>query len=309
MKKIQAVYKPQGWTPLQSINKFREKFPEYKNEKIGFAGRLDPLAHGVLLLMIGEETTKQKDTFLNLSKEYTFEVLFGAATDTYDALGLLEKQFVLGHPGDATTSIGYQKILSLRSRMTKQINQFIKAKLGKQKQTYPPFSSKTVNGKPLYWWTRTNKLSEIKIPERAIEIYDFKLLGINELSPAKLKKEILKQITSVNGDFRQKEIKEKWKLFFKINSKTNFMTAQCNISCSSGTYIRSLTHELGKQLKSGAITLDILRTKVGEYDLLKKGKDSVLQLIDETEIADSVYNSNVIENSTLTLRETEISSF
>lgn len=42
-----------------------------------------------------------------------------------------------------------------------------------------------------------------------------------------------------------------------------------------------------------------------EYDRLKKGKESLLKLIDETEIAESVYNSNAIENSTLTLKETE----
>ena len=42
-----------------------------------------------------------------------------------------------------------------------------------------------------------------------------------------------------------------------------------------------------------------------EYDCLKVKKDSLLKLIDEAEIPDSVYNSNAIENSTLTLKETE----
>lgn len=42
-----------------------------------------------------------------------------------------------------------------------------------------------------------------------------------------------------------------------------------------------------------------------EYDKLKKGKESLLALIDEAEIPESVYNSNAIENSTLTLKETE----
>lgn len=42
-----------------------------------------------------------------------------------------------------------------------------------------------------------------------------------------------------------------------------------------------------------------------EYDSLKAGKESLLKLIDETEIPESVYNSNAIENSTLTLKETE----
>ncbi|MFZ2226375.1 MAG: hypothetical protein WA064_01985 [Candidatus Moraniibacteriota bacterium] len=43
----------------------------------------------------------------------------------------------------------------------------------------------------------------------------------------------------------------------------------------------------------------------GEYDKLSKGKESLLVLIDEAEIPESVYNSNAIENSTLTLKETE----
>lgn len=42
-----------------------------------------------------------------------------------------------------------------------------------------------------------------------------------------------------------------------------------------------------------------------EYEFLKPGKESLLNLIDETEIAEDVYNSNAIENSTLTLKETE----
>ena len=42
-----------------------------------------------------------------------------------------------------------------------------------------------------------------------------------------------------------------------------------------------------------------------EYDALRKGKDSLLVMVDEVEIPEAVYNSNAIENSTLTLKETE----
>ena len=42
-----------------------------------------------------------------------------------------------------------------------------------------------------------------------------------------------------------------------------------------------------------------------EYDTLRQGKDSLLVLVDEAEVAEAVYNSNAIENSTLTLKETE----
>jgi Fic family protein len=48
--------------------------------------------------------------------------------------------------------------------------------------------------------------------------------------------------------------------------------------------------------------IQVLKT---EYDKLKQGKESLLELIDEVEISESVYNSNAIENSTLTLKETE----
>ena len=42
-----------------------------------------------------------------------------------------------------------------------------------------------------------------------------------------------------------------------------------------------------------------------EYDSLRKGKESLLVMVDEAEIPEAVYNSNAIENSTLTLKETE----
>jgi len=50
---------------------------------------------------------------------------------------------------------------------------------------------------------------------------------------------------------------------------------------------------------------DHIQTLKAEFDTLRKGKDSLLVLMDEAEIPESVYNSNAIENSTLTLKETE----
>lgn len=50
---------------------------------------------------------------------------------------------------------------------------------------------------------------------------------------------------------------------------------------------------------------DRIQALKAEYDILRKGKDSLLVMIDEAEVPESVYNSNAIENSTLTLKETE----
>lgn len=267
MKNVLNIYKPKGLTPLQTIQLVRKKIPEYEKEKIGFAGRLDPLAHGVLLLMIGEETTKQKDTFLNLPKEYEFEAVFGVATDTYDSLGLISvianavKQSPDGKIASSSSIPRNDKL-----ELEKKIKAFIQTKLGKQTQSYPPYSSKTVHGKPLYLWAKENKLSEIVTPTKDIEIFDFQLLGTNKINAEELQTEIVKQIDSVKGDFRQKEIQERWKIFFaKTVPSVTFQTARFSLSCSSGTYVRSLVNELGRRLGTGAITLEILRTKVGEY--------------------------------------------
>lgn len=250
---ILNVYKPKGLTPLQIITLLRKKFPEYKNETIAFAGRLDPLAHGVLLLMIGEETTKQREKYLNLPKGYEFEAVFGIGTDTYDTLGIVNNVTMKQFNND----------------LKDEIEKFIKNKHGKQIQTYPPYSSKTVYGKPLYQWARENKLHEIKIPKREIEIYNFELIKMQTISAEKFENEIMKQINSVSGDFRQEQIRNAWGDFFAKNQllTSNYQTARFKLSCSSGTYVRSLIHELGNQTDMEAIALEILRTDVGPYHI------------------------------------------
>ncbi len=91
MSNVLNVYKPEGITPVQLIEQLRINFPEYREAKISFAGRLDPLAHGVMVLLLGEEN-KQREKYLNLEKEYTFSCLLGVETDTFDYLGILKSE-------------------------------------------------------------------------------------------------------------------------------------------------------------------------------------------------------------------------
>lgn len=248
MNKIINIYKPAGMTPLQLIHAVKEKYPEFKNQKIGYAGRLDPLAHGVMLLMV-EDATREREKYLGLDKMYEFEVLFGLETDTFDLLGLVKET----HPSEEI----------VREKVRLFVNKYKK----KKTHVYPPYSSKTVQGKPLFWWARNNKLSEIVIPERAIEIMDFDVLSFKELSKSALQKKVNGTLEVVNGDFRQKEISEAWETFFRNNKKEIFQTASFRLHCSSGTYVRGFVHELGNYLGCGAVTLDILRTQVGTFTL------------------------------------------
>jgi tRNA pseudouridine55 synthase len=228
----------------------RKKSPEYANIKIGFAGRLDPLAHGVMLIMIGEET-KKRDKYLGFKKEYEFEVLFGVETDSYDILGFLKDTTLKNIPTD----------------LENKIHHFTKQKIGKSLQPFPPFSSKPVHGKPLYYWAKLGKLSEIEIPNKMIEIYSFNFLELFEISSADLQQKVYKNISLVNGFFRQEETQSIWEALFNAYPKYNFKMARFKINCSSGTYVRGLADELGKFLGCGAITTEILRVRVGEYSL------------------------------------------
>ena len=59
MNKVINLYKPVGFTPLQAVERFKEENVRYKKEKISYPGRLDPMAQGVLLLLVGDETKKK----------------------------------------------------------------------------------------------------------------------------------------------------------------------------------------------------------------------------------------------------------
>jgi tRNA pseudouridine55 synthase len=254
------VYKPLGLTPFQIVGQYRKKYPKHKNKKVAYAGRLDPLAHGVLLLLV-EPETKNAKKYQGLDKEYEFEVLFGVRTDTYDVLGRLDKK-ILRQAQDDKADIG-----SLSTLSNTQILEMSKTYEGKYKQPYPPYSSKTVKGKPLFWWAREGKLGEIKIPSKEIEIYSLSLIKTRFIDTKILSYQVTRKVNAVKGNFRQKEILRDWKDFFENSKQKKFQIAKFIIHCSSGTYIRQIAHEMGQKLGCVAIAFDILRTKVGKFKL------------------------------------------
>lgn len=254
-----VIVKLIGQTPLQAINNFKKLHPRYKNKKIAYAGRLDPLARGVLLLLVGDET-KNAEKYQNLDKTYEFECLFGITTDTYDILGKIQNS-KLDVQNPNKQHFHTLKVESLKGVLEKKISGLV----GKHRWEYPPYSSKAVGGKPLFWWARKNKLNEIVIPKRIIEIYSVKLTGIYKISTNKLLRDVAHKIELVNGNFRQKEIVSLWKTSLRKSKIRNFSVAKITLDCTSGTYIRTICHLLGKKMGTGAITFDINRTRVGNY--------------------------------------------
>jgi tRNA pseudouridine55 synthase len=242
---VYAVWKPQGWTPLQAVHAFKKSNPKHASETISYAGRLDPMAEGVLLLLMGEENKRRKQ-YEGLKKEYETYMVLGITTDSLDALGMV-------------TAIRFRTVTP--HELASAIVQFV----GKQQQAYPAYSSRTVGGKPLYWWARRNRLSEISIPRKTVEIYSIVMINHDMVSVTDLHHEINQKISHVTGDFRQREISAAWETLSKKYADQQVTRVRISISCSSGTYVRQLVSDIGSTIGCGAFALSIVRTKVGQY--------------------------------------------
>lgn len=247
MKPVLLLNKNKGETPLECLERFRGKNEDYKDVPMTYAGRLDPMAEGLLLVLAGEEC-KKKDEYLNLPKTYEFEILWDFETDTLDLLGLVTK-----NENKFPTILEVEKV--------------IKKYIGKQKQIYPTYSSKTVNGKPLFDHARSGTLDEIEMPEREIEIFSLNFLGNRKTTGSDLQKYIKESVALVRGDFRQKEIEKRWDGV--IDKEKIYQTSSFKVECSSGTYVRVLTKNIANKLGVFGTTFSIKRTNVGNYSLLR----------------------------------------
>ena len=245
-----------GETPLERLEKWREENPQAKDLPLAYAGRLDPLASGLLLILVGEECKKQT-LYHNLDKEYEFEVLFGLFSDSGDVLGLIQKD------GEENPDLNL-------------IKEKIKNLIGTMKVPYPIFSSKTVQGKPLHTWAMEGRLGEITIPDRESEIYQLEVISHKNLTSAEVYKQAQTKINSIlpvtdlrkalGNDFRRAEVRESWLDFLKENPTNTFLTVKFRCLCSSGTYMRTLADIIAKNLSSRGLAFSIHRTKVGHFD-------------------------------------------
>jgi len=244
---IIIVYKKVGETPLDCVNNLKKLRPELAFLPVTYAGRLDPLAEGLLILLAGEECLK-KDEYLSLKKEYQVEVLFGFATDTYDLMGEITSS------SKASSFDCDDNFISILEKFT-----------GRIKQEYPPYSSRTVEGKPLFTWAREGKLSEITIPSHDVSVDKIEIVKEGDISSRELLDKIKNDISLVRGDFRQKQILEKWYEALKDNTEENYKVVTLEITCGSGVYVRSIANSLGLELQIPSLALSIKRTKIGEY--------------------------------------------
>ncbi len=234
LPKLLSVYKPKGLTPLQTLNLLREKFPQYQDEKLSYAGRLDPLASGVMLVLVGEGNF-EREKYLSLPKVYQAEILLGVSTDTGDVMGLVQEV------ASSQIEITEEKLLTV---LQSQIRSFT--------QEYPQFSSPKIAG--------ASGLA------REVEIINITLNPVGAIALDQLVDQVIENVSRVVGNFRQADILKRWDQV-REQLPTQLPLISITVTTGSGVYVRSLAERVGKELDSPALAYTIKRLSVGEYTI------------------------------------------
>jgi tRNA pseudouridine55 synthase len=198
---VLILNKPAGFTSHDAVASVRRITGE---KSVGHLGTLDPMATGVLPLVLGR-FTRLAQFYNDADKRYEGTIRFGWATDTYDAEGEL---------------VGERKPVSLT---LEQLRAAAGKFTGKQQQLPPPFSAKKISGVPAYKLAR--KGHEVELQTKEVEIKEL-------------------EFTSWDGE-----------------------SASFKTWVSSGTYLRSMAHDLGRELGPGAHLSSLARTAVREFIL------------------------------------------
>jgi tRNA pseudouridine55 synthase len=200
-----VIDKPGGITSHDVVNRLRRITGE---KSIGHLGTLDPMATGVLPLLMGR-FTRLAQYFSAAQKSYTGSIRFGFSTNTYDAEG--EPAGPDQWP-EATQSMTLARVQAAAARF-----------LGEMQQMPPAFSAKKIDGKPAYKLAREGKA--VQLNSARVEIDAF-------------------VIDSLEGP-----------------------EATFTMEISAGGYVRSVAHELGRDLGCGAHLSRLRRTRAGAFTL------------------------------------------
>lgn len=252
--KYLTIEKSVGETPLVALERLRTVYGLSADIPLAYAGRLDPMASGKLLILVGDEC-KVQEKYHSLDKEYRVEVLLGVSSDTGDVLGLL--------------SSGEQ-----RSVTEFEVKKVLKRFVGPITLPYPHFSSKTVKGKPLHTWTLEKRLDEIEIPKKASTIHKLTFQRLRTLTKSEVLTTVRNKIETIplvtdpkkalGADFRRDDVRASWNELEKTGGDT-YQILSFTCIASSGTYMRTLAECIAKDLGTCGLAYSIHRTKIGKF--------------------------------------------
>jgi tRNA pseudouridine55 synthase len=205
-----------------------------KTKRVGHTGTLDPFATGVLVILIGKATRLAR--FLDKDeKEYEAVVRFGFETDTGDCTGSPKSQ-----------------VSGLKRIAVDDIETALESFRGEIEQIPPMYSAKKIGGKKLYELARKGEMIERKPVSVTIH-----------------KLELMEPHGSVQSVTLPPE--EAWPKARVVGAAGGLMqtfdTVAFRVSCSAGTYIRTLAEDIGRAVGTGAHLIELRRMRAGRFDL------------------------------------------
>ena len=244
-----------GETPLVALERARTEYGIEPVVPLAYAGRLDPMASGRLLILVGDECKKQ-ERYHAFDKEYRVELLLGVSSDTGDVLGLTQFEAA---PKDINEKKCRDVLLNLHGTIA---------------LPYPHFSAKTVQGKPLHMWTLEGRLNEIEVPVKHSKIHQLKFNSLRTVSRNEIANTVLRKIETIpevtdprkalGEDFRRKDVRAGWSMFEESGDQ-EYQILSFTCIASSGTYMRSLCEHTATLLCTQGLAYSIHRTKIGRY--------------------------------------------
>ena len=218
-----VIDKSEGWTSHDVVAKVRRLA---NTKKVGHLGTLDPMATGVLPLVLGR-ATRLAQFFLRNDKVYEGVIRFGFATDTYDREGTPTGP-------DSSPVIDPTELESAIQRFR-----------GPFEQVPPPVSAKKIAGVPAYKLARKQQPVELKAV--SVRVFAFDVLSIDDARDIRVR-----------------------------------------VHCSSGTYLRSIAHDLGAALGSGAVLWSLRRIASGEFGIERA---KTIEKISEMASAERIFDA------------------
>lgn len=245
------LYKPIGISCATLIKQLKE-LPEYTDKKMAFSGRLDEMAHGIVLILVGD-ATKLSPICNAKQKTYRFRFVIGVETDTTSVLGI----------------ICNKKNVDLIDDKLDELMIYINSFNGKTFiQEYHIFSSFVPKDNkykmPLWQWAIAGKLDEMdEIPKKEVTINEISIVQCKKILVDDFLKESLDNLDKLQqGEFRKDQIIVQWKNFKQSEQNELMYEFECIATVSSGFYVRQFVKDMGKHFNINVTVTEIERTSI-----------------------------------------------
>ena len=243
------AWKPKSQSPNEHLDAIKKELGY--TGKSCYTGRLDPMASGEMIYLINEKT-KECEKYIGHNKTYTFDIVCGFSTDSLDCMG-----------GVQETNLDYNTELYDKKNIGS-------GKYLKYAQTMPSCSSykakskKTGERKPLWEWKLLDRLDEVDIPTKYVELKSFEIVSQAILTVDDYIKLICTDIDAVTSFPRTQlqPIIDQWKEINKNTNGESLRLIKCSVTAPSGMFVRYLANMIGNDVGIPCHAFDITRNEI-----------------------------------------------